>query len=332
MAEALSQSQIDELLSRMRSGDVSQAPAEPEQKIKEYDFSSPKKFTKDQLKSLNSLYENYARVLSSYFTSILRSACEVTISQIEEQRYYEFSNALPDNTLIGIISFQPEEGNYDEMAMMFELSTTFGYLLIDRLMGGTGELFAPDRDYTEIELSLLKMIMGNATKYLRDVWSSSFELKTELQSVETNGRFIQTYGPQDIVVIVTLEINDEYYKGTANICMPTANLEEIINGFMIKYNHAVKQQDEEKDQMKKDRLMEYLKVSEIELEAHLDDCLMSLGDLTQLQVNDVISLNKKIDEDITVQVEGIPWFRARLGEVDSQKALKLVKMDVNSAE
>lgn len=332
MAEALSQNQIDELLSRMRSGDVSQAPSEPEQKIKEYDFSSPKKFTKDQLKSLNSLYENYARVLSSYFTSILRSACEVTISQIEEQRYYEFSNALPDNTLIGIINFQPEEGNYDEMTMMFELSTTFGYLLVDRLMGGTGELFAPDRDYTEIEISLLKMIMGNATKYLKDVWSSSFDLRTELASVETNGRFIQTYAPQDIVVIITLEINDEYYKGTANICMPTANLEEIINGFMVKYNHAVKQQDEEKDHLKKERLMDYLKSSEIELEAHLDDCLMSLGDLTQLQVNDVISLNKKIDEDITVAVEGIPWFRARLGEVDSQKALKLVKTDVNSAE
>lgn len=332
MAEALSQNQIDELLSRMRSGDVSQAPAEPEQKIKEYDFSSPKKFTKDQLKSLNSLYENYARVLSSYFTSILRSACEVTISQIEEQRYYEFSNALPDNTLIGIINFQPEEGNYDEMPMMFELSTTFGYLLIDRLMGGSAELYAPDRDYTEIELSLLKMIMGNATKYLKDVWSSSFDLKTELQTVETNGRFIQTYSSQDIVVIITFEINDENYKGTANICMPTANLEEIINGFMIRYNHSVKQQDEEKEQQKKNRLLDYLKASEIELEVHLDDCLMSLGDLTQLQVNDVISLNKKIDEDITVQVEGIPWFKARLGEADSKKAFKLVKTDVNSAE
>ena len=332
MAEALSQNQIDELLSRMRSGEVTQTPTEPEQKIKEYDFSSPKKFTKDQLKSLNSLYENYARVLSSYFTSILRSACEVTISQIEEQRYYEFSNALPDNTLIGIISFMPEEAGYDDMAMMFELSTTFGFLLIDRQMGGTGELYAPDRDYTEIELSLLKMVMGNATKYLQDVWSGSLPVKTELQSVETNGRFIQTYAPQDIVVIITFEINDEYYKGTANMCMPTANLEDIISTFMVKYNHSVKQQDEEKEQQKRNRIMDYLKSSEIEMEAHLDDCLMSLGDLTQLQVNDVISLNKKIDEDITVNVEGIPWFRARLGEVDSHKALKLVKTDVNSVE
>ncbi len=332
MAEALSQNQIDELLNRMRSGDVAQAPAEPEQKIKEYDFSSPKKFTKDQLKSLSSLYENYARVLSSYFTSILRSSCEVTISQIEEQRYYEFNNALPDNTLIGIISFLPDEGNFDETTMMLELSTTFGFLLVDRLMGGGGEPVAPDRDYSEIEQSLLRMIMGNATKYLQDVWSSSLALTAQLRSVETNGRFIQTFAPQDVVVIITFEINDEYYKGTANMCMPTANLEDIINSFTIKYNHSMKQQDEEKEQQKRDRLLDYLKDSNIELEAHLDDCTMSLGDLSQLQVNDVISLNKRIDEDVSVRVEGIPWFKARLGEVDSHKALKLVKTEVNSVE
>lgn len=332
MAEALSQNQIDELLNRMRSGEVEQAPPEPEQKIKEYDFSSPKKFTKDQLKSLNSLYENYARVLSSYFTSVLRSSCEVTISQIEEQRYYEFNNALPDNTLIGIISFLPDEGNFDETTMMLELPTTFGFLLIDRLMGGGAELVAPERDYSEIEQSLLKVVMGNATKYLQDVWSSSFALTAQLHSVETNGRFIQTFAPQDVVVIITFEINDEYYKGTANMCMPTANLEDIINSFTIKYNHSMRQMDEDKEQQKRDRMLDYLKDSNIELEAHLDDCTMSLGDLSQLQVNDVISLNKKIDEDISVRVEGIPWFKARLGEIDSHKALKLVKTEVNSAE
>ena len=71
MAEALSQSQIDELLHQMRSGTVEKPQTESKQRIKEYDFSSPKKFTKDQLKSLNNLYENYSRMMSSYFTSVL---------------------------------------------------------------------------------------------------------------------------------------------------------------------------------------------------------------------------------------------------------------------
>lgn len=332
MAEALTQSQIDELLNRMKSGEATSIAAEPEEKVKEYDFSSPKKFTKDQLKSLNSLYENYSRVMSSYFTSILRSTCEVSISQIEEQRYYEFNNALPDNALIGIMSFFPDEKPFDENTMMLELSTSFGYMLIDRLMGGSGDLFSPDRDYTEIELSLLKMVISNLTKYLQDVWSSFFPIKTELRNVETNGRFIQAFSPQDVVVIITFDIDEEYYRGTANICMPTENLEDLISSFTMKYNRSVKQQDEEKERSKRQQILSSIKESEINLEAHLDDCVMSLGDISQLQVNDVISLNKKISEDISVKVEGIPFFRARLGELNSQKALKIMRVDDNTTE
>ena len=96
MAEALSQSQIDELLQRMRSGNVDEAPASEESKVKEYDFTSPKKFTKEQMRSLSTLYENYSRILSVYLTGILRDVIEVEVTQIEEQRYFEYNNALPD--------------------------------------------------------------------------------------------------------------------------------------------------------------------------------------------------------------------------------------------
>lgn len=324
MAEALSQNQIDELLKRMRSGDVNDNEKKEKEKLKEYDFSSPKKFTKDQLKSLNNLYENYSRVLSSYFTSILRNMCEVEIVQIEEQRYYEFNNALPDNTLVAMIAFEPTGTQFEESTLMMEFSTGFGYLMIDRLMGGSGKVYAPERSYTEIEMSLLNMVLSNTTQYMQEAWNNFFSLKTALRSVETNGRLLQAYSQQDIVVIVTLEIKEENFIGTANICMPAENLEEIINSFSVKYSHSSKQQDPTREKQKKDLMMESLKQSDLRLEAVLDNCQMSLGDIALLQINDVIVLNKKIDSDIRVNIEGIPWYTARLGEVDTKKALKLV--------
>ena len=92
MAEALSQSQIDELLQRMKSG--APVESEPEERIKTYNFASPKKFTKDQLKSLNNFLETFARIVSSYFTNALHSICEVNVSQLEEQRYFEYGTCL----------------------------------------------------------------------------------------------------------------------------------------------------------------------------------------------------------------------------------------------
>ena len=325
MAEIIQQSQIDELLNRMRSGSVEEVEKEEKDKIKAYDFTSPKKFTKDQLKSLSNLYENFARIVSSYFTRVLRSVCEVTIAQIEEQRYSEFNNALPDNTLVGMIAFNPESELYDETTLMVELSTSLGFLLIDRLMGGSQSVYSPDRNYTEIEMALLKLVLENITHYMQEAWSNFFDLETSLRSIETNGRLLQAYSQQDVVVISTLEVEFEDYTGTINICMPAENLEEIINSFSVKYAHSSsKQQDPEKEKVKKEVVMGYLQKSDLEIEAILDSCKMSVNDLAMLQKNDIVVLNKRIDSDLCVNIENVPWYTARLGTLDGKKALKLV--------
>ena len=86
MPEQLSQGQIDALLKRLNSGEVDTELQETSgsKRIKEYDFKSPKKFTKEQLRALDSLHENFARLLSSYFSGLLRAFCEVSVIQIEE--------------------------------------------------------------------------------------------------------------------------------------------------------------------------------------------------------------------------------------------------------
>ena len=74
MSEVLSQSQIDALINSMRSGDVTSEPEKKEKKYKKYDFYSPKKFTKDKLKLLSGIYENYARLCSSRINNLVRIA------------------------------------------------------------------------------------------------------------------------------------------------------------------------------------------------------------------------------------------------------------------
>ncbi len=323
MPEALSQKQIDELLNKMKTGSIQEDEATKE-KVKEYDFASPRKFTKDQIRSLSNLYENYSRVISSYFTSVLRTVCEVSISQIEEQRYYEFSNSLPDNILVGIVAFKPDDKKFSETSMVLEVATQFGFLLIDRLLGGTGEVEPPDRGYTAIELELLQHVLKNMVKYFQEVWSNYLELSTSLTGIETNGRLLQAFSPQDIVVIVSLEIKDEHHSATANLCMPAENLEEIINSFSVKYAHSNKQQDPIKEKMKREVIFDNLKKTDLVVEAVLDNCKMTVSEIANLQVNDVIALNKRIDGDIYVKLDGIPWYTARLGEVDRKKAVKLI--------
>jgi flagellar motor switch protein FliM len=323
MAEALSQSQIDELLQRMKSG--APVESEPEERIKTYNFASPKKFTKDQLKSLNNFLETFARIVSSYFTNALHSICEVNVSQLEEQRYFEFNNAIPDSTLVGIIGFEPENSSFGETTLLLEFPTSFGYMLIDRLMGGSGEPTILQRDFTEIEIALLDHVMQKVSKTMKDAWQTYFPLETDFKGIQTNGRLIQAFSPQDIVLIVSFDIKEEFYEGTANLCMPADKFEEVIGNLSQKYSQGTRQQDQDKEQKKQELLMDYLKRSDLNIEAYLDRCTMSFEEVTDLRVNDVLMLNKRIDDDIEVHIEGMPWYSARMGESNNRKAIKLVK-------
>lgn len=159
MAEKqLSQAQIDALLGRLNSGEE-EVEEDASAQIKKYDFRSPKKFTKEQLRTLDGMHENFSRMLSSHFTGILRSYCEITVLSIEEQRYFEYNNALPDSALIGLINFRPQDKHYSEGVLLMDMSTSLGYFMVDRLLGGPGTGYGLTRDYTDIEIADRKSVV-----------------------------------------------------------------------------------------------------------------------------------------------------------------------------
>ena len=103
MAEVLSQSQIDALLSAARSGEMdlsASSEKKAEKKYRKYDFYSPRKFTKDRLKMISGVFENYTRIINSRINGLLHTTCEIAVESVEEQRYYEFSNALSEGDVL----------------------------------------------------------------------------------------------------------------------------------------------------------------------------------------------------------------------------------------
>ncbi len=324
MPEILSQNQIDALLKGLNSGEVEALTVtKSDRKIRDYDFRSPKKFTKEQLRTMDSLHENLSRAISSYLSGVLRMFCEVSVVQIEEQRYYEYSNALPDNALIGLIELRPTNSNYDEATLVMDLSTSISFFMIDRFLGGTGEGYNLDRAFTDIEVAILENVFHKFNGFIQDAWNAHIEVVTELQSIETNPRLVQVLSPDDIVVIVVLGIKIRNLTGNLNICIPALNLEEMIGNFSSKYIKSSKKLDAQREAVRKQAILGSLVNSELELKAVLDELQLELHDVLELQVNDVIALNKNVNNDISINVNNTPWFKAKLGETRLRKAVKI---------
>ena len=136
MADVLSQAQIDALLNAVRSGDkdLENSGEKQEKKYLKYDFSSPRKFTKDRIKMLNGIFDNYSRMISTRLNARLRANCEITVESVEEQRYYEFSNALTEGDVLALTSVDIK-GKEEETPVMFYISTSTALRSEERRVG-----------------------------------------------------------------------------------------------------------------------------------------------------------------------------------------------------
>ena len=133
MGDVLSQSEIDNLLNALSSGelDVEEIKETNEKQVKDYDFARPSKFSKEHLRTLEIIFEHYGRLLTTNLPVYLRKTVQVEVMNSEAVTYSEFSNALSNPVLLGIVNFAPLQGN-----IIIEMASNLGYAIVDRMLGG----------------------------------------------------------------------------------------------------------------------------------------------------------------------------------------------------
>jgi len=323
MPDVLSQNQIDELLSDLIQEELGLVKPEATKYsgVKNYDFKSPKKLSKEQLKTLTGIYENFARHLASYFSGILRILCEVSVTSIEEQPYYEYNNSLPDTLLIGVLGAKPIEGN-----VLVDMSNNISFTLIDRMLGGSGKSVMPNREFTEIEISLMERIFRQITQFTKESWSGLLGLECSFKQVETNARLIQSMAMDEVVVIILMDVLIGEVHGTLSFCIPCINLESIIDQLNRSRYQNKRTMDLELENTAKEIMVKHVKASSLELEGVFGNTVLTLREVMNLQVGDVISFDQSVDKKIKLKIGERTWFLGTPGVYRNKKAVKICKV------
>lgn len=329
MSEVLTQSQIDALLNSVQESGLNRvAKAESDQKrFRKYDFNTPKKFTKDRLRLLNSVYENYSRILASYLSSMLRLTCEIELVNVEEQRYYEFNNALTEDDIIAFVDVTMEnESQPEEEPVMMQMSQSVIYCMIDRMLGGTGDIYDDDEEsvggYTEIELAIYENIVQYMTPPMSDVWQNYVNMQFKYEKIETNPRLIQSVGIDEIVVIVVFGIKIKETSGRITLSLPGSILDQVFKQFE-QMNSSQNRRKDHQSSRDREEIVRGVESSKLELTAKFGDSRITLEELYSIRVGDILNLNVPRGSDLELCVENRPWFKGRLGVLKDRVAVKI---------
>ena len=296
----------------------------PKMEIKAYDFRSPKKFAKEQLKTIESLHENLARNLSSMITGLTRSFCEIQIKQVEKKRYSEYTNSLSDFALFTSFDLVPIDESIEVTLLLMTIHPETAYFLIDKLMGGDGSGYNLIREFTEIEMLLFEKFLSKVNRQIEISWAKYLEIEAVIKATDMNPKVIQMLAPEDIVVVIDYKVTFEHFESTMKICLPAQALETMMDRFTPKFaKSSNKKSDDNRDEMQRSAVLNALKGAEVELKVVLDEIQLDLNDVLQLEINDLIPLTKRYDESVTVKLDDHPWYTAKLGETKFQKAVRI---------
>ena len=321
MSDILSQNEIDALLKQLSEGDldVDQIQGEDEKQVKNYDFSRPTKFSKEHLRTLEIIFEHYSRLISTNLPVYLRKNVQVTVASSETVTFSEFSNALSNPSVLGIVNFAPLNGN-----IIIEIATNLCYAMLDRMLGGSGQPLEKSRDFSDIELTILQKLLVMFTQLMREPWKNVVEISPVLSRLETNPQFAQVIAPSDMIAIVTLNMKIGDVEGMVNICLPFFTLEDVMDKLNTKYWFSTMQENH--DEHYEEYIESMIRRVDIPIKAVLGKSTISVNDFLNLQVGDCIRLNSRVDTDMEVYVGNIKKFTALPGTDRDSYAVQITSV------
>jgi len=329
VAKILSQEEIDALLTTVTSGEGEGEGAsysnEKLRSIVAYDFKHPNRVSKDQIRTLENLHDNFAGHFGSMLSAVLRSIVDVDLVSVDQITYSEFIMSLVSPSCTYTFSAEPLDG-----VCLVDFNPTLTFSVIDRMFGGHGKIMETERELTGIERSVMSRLVQRVYGELARAWEHLVQISIEQKSFETNPQFIQIVPPGETVVVISFQVRLFQSTGLLTICYPYVSLEPIVGRLSAQnWIDATKKKNQEEDRQTN---IHNVKQVGATLAAELLRTTIKMRDFLDLKIGDVIPSDMKIDSPMSVLVNRRIKLMARAGVSGKKRAFQVLEVWDNIAE
>jgi len=323
MADILSQEEIDALLDVVddegdEALDTGPGESNVQRQITLYDFKRPNRVSKEQLRAFRGIHDKMARSLSSQISAIMRSIVEIQLHSVDQMTYGEFLMSLPNPTSFNVFSMKPLEGTG-----VLEINPSIAFPMLDRLLGGKGEPFESNREFSDIELSLFETILRVMMGTLKEAWGPVTDVYPAIESKESSPNVVQIVAQNEIVVMVVMEIIIGHSSGMMNVCYPVISLEPVLpklasRDLMLNETSSKKSRNKE--------LQVLLGGAHVTVEASLGEAELSLTEVLELSVGDIIRLDAPANDIVTLSIDGKERYYGEIGLRRFRKSIQITEV------
>ena len=323
MAKILSQDEIDALLSTVAEdtgeGDIGGGLG-PGKRVTLYDFKHPNLISKEQMRLLENIHENFSRNFGVFLSAQLRMIVEIELLAIDQLLYSEFVMSIAPPVCLYVMDIEEPEGE-----VILELSPGLVIFIVEKLFGGKGSFSAAtSRSISIIEQRIMGKVMERASIEVSNVWSTIIDLKTDITRFESNPEFIQIVPSAEPVVVVSLQVKIHDNKTLMNFCYPYRWLSEVVSSQEVQEKiqfGSMESNPEEREKMKR-----HLNKITCSIEATLGTTTLSINDFINLKVGDLMVLESSPNDECAVYVREKLTFKGVIGRKEKYRAVQITQV------
>ncbi|MBZ0105116.1 MAG: flagellar motor switch protein FliM [Sulfuricella denitrificans] len=315
--DILSQDEVDALLKGVTGEVEEEVGAEDASGVKPYNIAKQERIVRGRMPGLEMINERFARLFRIGLFNFIRRTAEISVGPVRVMKYSEFIRNLVVPTNLNLVHMKPLRGT-----ALFIFDPNLVFLVVDNLFGGDGRFHmrVEGRDFTPTEQRIIQNMLNVVFEEMQKCWAPVHPVEFEYVRSEMNTQFANIATPSEVVVVTTFNIELGSGGGDFHVCMPYAMIEPIRDVLYSSMQGERMDVDERWTRM----LTKQLQVAEVNLVANLGEAPVNLGQILNMQVGDVISLD--IPEAIVAEVDGVPVLECKYGVLNGQYALKVNKI------
>ena len=310
MADILSQDELDAMLSATQSDEAAETSTDKEagmtdeselRIVTSYDFKHPARVNKDQLRTLENLHDNFARLLSSTFSGAMRAVVDVDTAFVDQTTYREFIQSLSNPSCSYQFVLGPTNGH-----AIIDIAMPLVFSFVDRVFGGKGSSQGVDaRQLSQVEMGVIAKIVKGMVQDLEATWEPILRVEIHDIELETNPEFMQITAASEIVILLAFEVNSTNASGLVSLCYPFFTLESILPR-LGQQTYVRQNRSSREETVATNRLR--LGQTHLPIKAELGRRQITIGEARSVQVGDVIKLDNRKDEPVVVFVDEEPKY------------------------
>ncbi|KON80248.1 flagellar motor switch protein FliM [Azoarcus sp. PA01] len=314
-SDFLSQEEVDALLKGVAGEpeELEEDAVEPGG-VRPYNLATQERIVRGRMPTMELIHERFARYLRIGLFNYMHRNAEVSVGPVKVQKYGEFVRNLVVPTNLNLVLAKPLRGTG---LVVFDPNLVF--LVVDNMFGGDGRFHSrvEGRDFTPTEQRIIQGMLGVVFAEYSRAWAPVFKIEMEYVRSEMNSQFANIATPSEIVISASFSLEFGGSQADMHVCFPYSMVEPIRDLLYSTMQSDHLTQDNRWIKL----LTRQLQAADVELVCNLGSARISLRDIVNMRVGDVIPID--VPEHVHGEVDGTPILELGYGRQGAKYAVKV---------